>query len=98
MEMRMQKLTSLRQQPETGYPEARLSDMLMLAFDRACDQRDLEVANHLLDALDLLAARIPQGVDRAQGDTRKRKLVTNVAAHERMWRLRNDLALRASKP
>lgn len=98
MEIRMQDSPSLPPQAESGYPEARLSDLLMLAFEKACDQRDLEVATHLLDALDLLAARIPQGVTRAQDDTQKRRLVTNVSAHERVWRLRNDLTVRKPKP
>ena len=98
MEIRMQDPPSLPPQAETGYPEARLSDLLMLAFEKACDQRDLEVATHLLDVLDLLAARIPQGVDRAQHDSQKRRLVTNVAAHERVWRLRNDIAVRKPNP
>ncbi len=78
----------LQPQPsQTVHSRHGLADMVMQAFEQACDQHDVEVANHLLDALDLLAARLPA---RTKGAGADRKVVTNVAAHERMWRLRNS--------
>jgi hypothetical protein len=47
----------------------RLSDKILQAFNQACDQRDLEVAELLHQALELVLTRAagPQNVDKRQG-------------------------------
>jgi hypothetical protein len=62
----------------------RLSDKILIAFHLACDQRDFEVAGHLLNVLELTsrAPTLPTGRDR-------RSKESLVAAHERLWTLRH---------
>jgi hypothetical protein len=73
--------------PEAAAPRQsrRLSDKILVAFHHACDQRELEVAEQLL--------RIVETVLRRPGPhaetNRRRGLDSLVAAHERLWHLRN---------
>ena len=65
----------------------RLSDKILIAFHQACDQGDLVVAERLLSILDTRARamRLP----RAQRGSERRRIQENVvAAHERLWQLR----------
>jgi hypothetical protein len=63
----------------------RLEDKLLVAFHHACDVSDVEVARHLLQILELMLGRRP-----AQPDpNRRRNMEGLVAAHERLWNLRN---------
>jgi hypothetical protein len=72
----------------TSRKTRRLSDKILTAFHQACDQADLEVAEHLLNTLDTMTtaqrrARAPRGSER------RRSQGTVVAAHERLWQLRH---------
>lgn len=67
------------------HSERRLSDLIKAAFDRAYENRDYEVAQHLVEILDILTGRTFQG---ARG-IEKRKIVTNVEVHEKLWNLKN---------
>jgi hypothetical protein len=63
----------------------RLSDTILAAFHLACDQQDIEVARDLLSVLEFMAKRppnLPTGKER-------RTQESLVAAHERLWSLRN---------
>jgi hypothetical protein len=63
----------------------RLSDKILIAFHHACDQNYLQVAEQLLQVLEMMLARrplIPSG-------TRRRNTESLVAAHERLWQLRH---------
>ena len=63
----------------------RLEDKLLIAFHHACDVADIEVARHVLQIIELMLARRP-----AQPDpSRRRNIEAFVAAHERLWHLRN---------
>ena len=63
----------------------RLSDKILIAFHQACDQRDLEVAAELLRVLETVVSRPNLHPDQ----NRRRNMETLVAAHERLWLLRN---------
>ncbi len=63
----------------------RLEDKLLVAFHHACDVADIEVARHVLQILELMLARKPAHPDL----NRRRNLEGLVAAHERLWNLRN---------
>jgi hypothetical protein len=43
--------------PPPANPQRRLSDKILLAFDQACRQNDLDSADHLLRALDVALTR-----------------------------------------
>ena len=63
----------------------RLSDKILVAFHHACDVDDFVVADCLLRTLDLMLMRRPP-----PGDVgRRRSIESLVAAHERLWHLRN---------
>ena len=63
----------------------RLEDKLLVALHHACDVADIEVARHVLQVLELMLARKP-----AQPDPNRRRNIEGlVAAHERLWHLRN---------
>jgi hypothetical protein len=63
----------------------RLEDKLLVAFHHACDVNDIEVAGHVLRILETMLARRP-----VQPDTSRRRNMENlVAAHERLWNIRN---------
>ncbi|MSP30824.1 MAG: hypothetical protein EXR09_10390 [Acetobacteraceae bacterium] len=65
----------------------RLSDKILIALHHACDQAVFEVAERLLQALELMVTRrlmTPDG-------TRRRNMESLVAAHERLWHLRHPL-------
>jgi len=63
----------------------RLSDKILIAFHHACDQADFEVAQQLLQVLEMMLTRRPQAPD----GTRRRNMESLVAAHERLWHLRH---------
>ncbi len=63
----------------------RLEDKLLVAFHHACDVADIEVARHVLQLLELMLARKPVQLD----PNRRRNIEGLVAAHERLWHLRN---------
>ena len=70
--------------PEPRYTR-RLSDKILIAFHHACDERDLEVAGKLLNVLEFMINRtpnLPTGRERRVGESL-------IAAHERLWSLRN---------
>jgi hypothetical protein len=64
----------------------RLSDKILVAFHRACDQGDLDVAGELASVLDLIARRarfFPSCIDRRANESL-------AAAYERLWHLRHS--------
>lgn len=63
----------------------RLSDKILIAFHHACDQADFEVAEQLLQVLEMMVTRRPLSPD----GTRRRNMESLVAAHERLWHLRH---------
>ena len=63
----------------------RLSDKILIAFHHACDQADFEVAEQLLNILEMMLTRRPLTPD----GTRRRNMESLVAAHERLWHLRH---------
>lgn len=63
----------------------RLSDKILVAFHHACDQGDFEVAEQLLHVVEMMLRRRSAVADRG----RRRSLDSLVAAHERLWHLRN---------
>lgn len=63
----------------------RLSDKILIAFHHACDQADFEVAESLLQVLEMMVTRRPLSPD----GTRRRNMESLVAAHERLWHLRH---------
>ena len=63
----------------------RLEDKLLVAFHHACDVADIEVARHVLQIIELMLARKPTQPD----PHRRRNMEGLVAAHERLWSLRN---------
>ena len=69
------------------YPKhtRRLFDKLLIAFHQACDNADLEVAEHLLRLLELMTIRRP----RAEDGDRRRGIESLVAAHERLCHMRH---------
>lgn len=71
----------------TGVPRytRRLSDKILIAFHHACDQADFEVAEQLLQVLEMMVTRRPLTPD----GTRRRNMESLVAAHERLWHLRH---------
>ena len=71
---------------QTSPVQRRLSDVIETAFDQACIQLDLQVAEMLVDILDVLSDRIQV----ASSSVELRKATTNAAAHERLWRLRSE--------
>jgi hypothetical protein len=64
----------------------RLLDKLMIAFGQSCEQRDVEVATHLLQAAEVLLER---PIPRLQIDRRK-YTERLVAARARLWLLRHS--------
>jgi hypothetical protein len=63
----------------------RLSDKILIAFHRACDQRDVEVAWELLNTLEFMAMRqstLPAGKNR-------RVKESLISAHERLWHIQH---------
>jgi hypothetical protein len=70
--------------PEPRYAR-RLSDKILIAFHQACDQGDIEVAGSLLSVLEFMISRAPN-----LPTGRERRVEESlVAAHERLWQLRN---------
>jgi hypothetical protein len=65
----------------------RLPDKILVAFHSACDQGDFEVAEGLLQILELMLTRRPLPA----GTSRRRNMESLVAAHERLWHLRQPI-------
>ena len=65
----------------------RLSDKILIAFHHACDQGDFEVAERLLQVLEMMLARPPP----SPAGKRRSNLESLVAAHERLWELRHSV-------
>ncbi|MCC6720451.1 MAG: hypothetical protein IT555_21470 [Acetobacteraceae bacterium] len=63
----------------------RLSDKILIAFHHACDQGDYEVADQLLQVLEMMLRRRVLSPDL----NRRRSMDALVAAHERLWYLRH---------
>lgn len=63
----------------------RLTDKILIAFHHACDQSDLDVAEQLINVLEMMLTRRPVS---AEGN-RRRSMEGLVAAHERLWHLRH---------
>jgi hypothetical protein len=63
----------------------RLSDKILIAFHQACDQNDFDVARQLLSVFEFMLSRREVAPD----VNRRRSLDSLVAAHERLWHLRN---------
>ena len=60
-----------------------------MAFHHACDEGDFEVAGELLRILEVILKRKPT----TQHAGRRRNMENLIAAHERLWQLRNpDIA------
>ena len=74
-----------RQRRSNGSPRysRRLSDKILIAVHYACDQNDYEVANALLDSLEMMLIRPALTRD----GMRHRNIESLVAAHERLWNL-----------
>ena len=68
--------------PRTG---RRLSDKILVGFHQACDLGDLEVAEQLLQILEMMMTRRPLPVD----GNRRKSIESLVAAYERLWYLRH---------
>ena len=62
----------------------RLSDKILVAFHQACDQQELDVAAQLLAILEAMITRRPANPDLQ----RRRDMDGLIAAHERLWGLR----------
>jgi hypothetical protein len=79
-----------REAGSSGTPRysRRLSDKVLIAFHHACDQGDFEVADQLLQVLEMMLTRRPLAPD----GTRRRNMESLVAAHERLWHLRHPNA------
>ena len=60
----------------------RLSDKISIAYHHACDQGDFEVAERLLQVLEMV-------VDRYRGTERRRDREALVAGYKRLWQLRH---------
>jgi hypothetical protein len=74
--------------PEPRYIR-RLSDKILIAFHHACDQEDTDVAGELLNVLEAMINRAPNVLT-----GKERRVEENlVAAHERLWHLRNSVVL-----
>lgn len=76
-----------RETTPSGLPRhtRRLSDKVLVAFHHACDTADLEIAEHLLNILEIMLTRRPTHAD----GNRRRSIEGLVAAHERLWHLRH---------
>lgn len=73
---------------ETPRHTRRLSDKILIAFHQACDMSDLEVAEYLLQLLEVMLRRASAHVE----GNRRRNAEGLVAAHERLWHLRRPPA------
>lgn len=74
----------------------RLSDKILLAFDQACDQGNLDAAAALLQIAEDV---IITGRSAPPGQDRRRTLQSLIAAHERLWSLHHpELTARVEAP
>jgi hypothetical protein len=64
-------------------PSRRLSDEKLAAFDRACEQNDLEAAALLLIEYERIVTRVPITL----GMGRRREMENLISAHGRLWEL-----------
>jgi hypothetical protein len=67
----------------------RLTDKILIAFNQACEQGDLEVAEQLARVLEMIFTRRPLPPD---ANRRRREMETVVAMQERLWALRHPEA------
>jgi hypothetical protein len=76
-----------REGSQAGPPRysRRLTDKILIAFHHACDQADFEIAQELLQILEMMLMRRPL----TQDGNRRRTIESLVAAHERLWHLRH---------
>ncbi len=65
----------------------RLFDKVLVGFHHACDVADYEVAESLLQILEVMTTRRP----RPEDGNRRRSIEGLVAAHERLWHLRHPV-------
>jgi len=63
----------------------RLSDKILVAFHQACDQADFEVAERLLQVVEILLAQRPL----VPGADRRKHVESLIAAHHRLWHLQH---------
>jgi hypothetical protein len=63
----------------------RLADRILAAVHQACDDAEFEVAEQLLRVLEIMLNARASTADAA----RRRSIDALVAAHERLWHLRN---------
>jgi len=66
----------------------RLSDKVLVAFHQACDAADLEIAQRLLVAIEIMLTRRTFH----PSNDRRRSIEGLVAAHNRLWHLRQPPA------
>lgn len=71
-----------RTTPASRY-QRRLADTVRVAFEQACNQGNVAVAEQLVTVLDTLLSQRPQAIDL----TESRQLETSVDAHQRLWHL-----------
>jgi len=77
--------TAGNETPKLSRYTRRLSDKILIAFHHACDQRDLEVAERLLDVREMMLKRVPLNPN----GNRRRNAESVDAAHERLWLLQH---------
>jgi hypothetical protein len=70
-----------------SFRERRLLDSILVAFQSACDQAEIEVAHELLTALEFMAKRHPT----LPTGTKLRLQEGLVGAHKRLWHVRCHL-------
>ena len=58
--------------------------IILIVFHHACDQGDLEVAQQLIQVLEMMLSRRPVTLD----SSRRSDMENLVAGHERLWHLR----------
>ena len=71
--------------PNVPATHRRLADRALALFHLACDARDLDVADQLLPVIEFMMTRTP----RPGEENRRADLAPLVAAHDRLWVLRN---------
>lgn len=81
---------SLDQDPVPAGPPRRhtrrLEDKILVVFHHACDVKDLEVADGILQLLETMLNRRPL----VNEGNRRRTMESLVAAYERLWHIRHQ--------
>ena len=70
----------------TSSPQRPLTEKILAAFDLACQQRDLEVAQHLHRSLELLLSKPPAPEDR----NHRAAIEAAMAAFDRLGELKRS--------